>query len=367
MVPSQSYGISSNRVWMWELDHKEAWTPKNWCFWTMVLKKILESPLNCKEIKPVNPKGNQSWIFIGRTNAEAEAQILWPPDARNWLIGKDPDTGKEGKRRRWLDAITQWTWVWTSSMWWWRTGKAGVLQFMGSQRVRYPGRQQSWKDDTLRPSEEVVRVPPSSDLLSPWRGGVVQITGCFQAEMFTSGRWRHWQFPSFLQSQHPMIPSINFWWNMSFWEGEIWANSLAHRDNNLSWVSLKREISKTTGEDRTKALNSRRVESFFHLSFCPGLSSTFSETFLYSSPAICPLSLFLMMIWNLLDFCFLISYLFIKRKAITKLDSILKSGDIILLTKVQIVKAMVSLSWVLESFPDGSDSKESACNAGDLG
>ena len=105
-LSSQSCGISSSHVWMWELDRKEGWTPKNWCFWTVVLEKILESPLNCKEIKPVNRKGNQSWIFIERTEAEAEAPKLWPPDGKNWLIGKDPDAGKEGKRRRWLDAIT---------------------------------------------------------------------------------------------------------------------------------------------------------------------------------------------------------------------------------------------------------------------
>ena len=80
---------------MWELGYKESWAPKNWCFWTVVLEKTLESPLNCKEIKPVNPKGNQSWIFIGRTDAEAEISILLPPDAKNWLIGKDPDAGKD--------------------------------------------------------------------------------------------------------------------------------------------------------------------------------------------------------------------------------------------------------------------------------
>ena len=80
---------------MWELDHKESWTPKNWCFWTAVLEKTLESPLDCKEIKPVNPKGNQSWIFIERTDTEAKAPILWPPDAKKWLIGKDPDAGKD--------------------------------------------------------------------------------------------------------------------------------------------------------------------------------------------------------------------------------------------------------------------------------
>ena len=90
----QSYGFSSSHVWMWELDYKESWVLKNWCFWTVVLK-TLESPLDCKEIQPVHPKGNQSWIFIGRTDAEAETPILWPQDAKNWLIGKDPDTGKD--------------------------------------------------------------------------------------------------------------------------------------------------------------------------------------------------------------------------------------------------------------------------------
>ena len=92
---SQSCGFSSIHVWMWELDHKENWAPKNWCFWTVVLEKTLESPLDSKEIKPVNPEGNQSWIFIGRTDAEAEAPLLWPPDVKSQLIGKDPDTGKD--------------------------------------------------------------------------------------------------------------------------------------------------------------------------------------------------------------------------------------------------------------------------------
>ena len=94
---SQSYSFSSSHVWMshvWELEHKESWAPKNWCFWTVVLEKTLESPLDCKEIKPVSPKGNQSWIVIGRTDADAEFSIPWPPDAKNWLIGKDPDAGK---------------------------------------------------------------------------------------------------------------------------------------------------------------------------------------------------------------------------------------------------------------------------------
>ena len=92
---SQSYCFSSNHVWMWELNYKESWAPKIWCFWSVVLEKTLESPLDCKEIQPVHPKGNQSWIFIGRTDAEAETPILWPPDAKSGLIWKDPDAGKD--------------------------------------------------------------------------------------------------------------------------------------------------------------------------------------------------------------------------------------------------------------------------------
>ena len=110
---SQSYGFSSSHVWMWELNYTESWAPKNWYFWSVVLEKTLENPLDCKKMKPVHPKGNQSWIFIGRTDAEAETAILWPLDVKSWLIGKDLDAGKtEGKRRkgrqrtRWLDGIT---------------------------------------------------------------------------------------------------------------------------------------------------------------------------------------------------------------------------------------------------------------------
>ena len=107
---SQSYGFSSSHVWMWELNHKEGWVVNNWCFWIVVLEKSLESPLDCKEIKPVNPKGNQPWIIIGRTDAESEASVLWPPDTKSQLIRKDPDAGKdwrqEEKMMRWLDHIT---------------------------------------------------------------------------------------------------------------------------------------------------------------------------------------------------------------------------------------------------------------------
>ena len=95
---SQSYGFSSSRVWMWGLDYKESWAPKNWCFRTVVLEKTLESSLDCKEVKRVHPKGNQSWIFIWRTDAEAEPPILWLPDGKNRLIGKDPDAGEDWRQ-----------------------------------------------------------------------------------------------------------------------------------------------------------------------------------------------------------------------------------------------------------------------------
>ena len=99
-LSSQGYGFSSSHVGMWELDYKESWWPNNWCFWIVVVEKTLESPLDCKEIKPAHPKENQSWIFIGRTDAEAETPILWPLDAKNWHIGKDPDAGKDWRHEK---------------------------------------------------------------------------------------------------------------------------------------------------------------------------------------------------------------------------------------------------------------------------
>ena len=116
-VSSKLWFFSSSHVWMWELDYKESWALKNWCFWTEVLEKTLESPLDSKEIQPVYPKGNQSWMFIGRTDAESETTILWPPDVKNWLIAKDPGAGKdwgqegEGDDRGWdgwTASLTQW-------------------------------------------------------------------------------------------------------------------------------------------------------------------------------------------------------------------------------------------------------------------
>ena len=140
-LSSQGYGFSSSHVWIWELDYKESWAP-NWCFWTVVLEKTLESPLDCKEIQPVHSRGDQSWVFIGRT--DAETPILWPPDAKSWLIWKDPDVGKDWRQEKkgmtrgwdgWMASLIQWTWVWVNSGSWWGTGRPGVLRFMGLQRV----------------------------------------------------------------------------------------------------------------------------------------------------------------------------------------------------------------------------------------
>ena len=95
----KGYGFSSSQIWIWELDYKESWEPKNWCFWTVVLEKTLESPLECKEIQPVHSKGDQPWVFIGRTDVEAETPILWPPDGKSWLIWKDPDARKDWRQK----------------------------------------------------------------------------------------------------------------------------------------------------------------------------------------------------------------------------------------------------------------------------
>ena len=135
-LSSQSYGFSSSHVWMWELDYKESWALKNWCFWTVVLKEMLDSPLECKGIQPVHPKGNQSWIFTGRTDAEAETLILWPPDAKSWLIWKDPDAGKDwGQEEKgttdnemvgWYHRLKDLS---LSKLQWW-TRRPGMLQSM---------------------------------------------------------------------------------------------------------------------------------------------------------------------------------------------------------------------------------------------
>ena len=160
---SQSCGFSNSHIWMWELNHKESWAPKNWCFQTVVLEKTLESPLDSKEIKPINPKGNQPWIFIGRTDFETEAPIHWPPDAKSWLNGKDPDAGKDRRQeakgrtkdRCWIAPPTQRTWVWASSRIWWRKGKPGMLQ--ESQRVGH-----NWV------TEQQEQKSSKQEMIMPW-------------------------------------------------------------------------------------------------------------------------------------------------------------------------------------------------------
>ena len=143
-LSSQSYGFFRSHVWMWELDYKEIWVHKNWCFWTVVLEKTLESPLDSKEIQPVHPKENQSSIVIGSADAEAKAPMFWPPDAKNWFTGKDPDVVKDWRQEEkgmtedeMVGRSQQWTWVWGNSGSWLWMGKPSVLQSMGSQRVRH--------------------------------------------------------------------------------------------------------------------------------------------------------------------------------------------------------------------------------------
>ena len=142
---SQGYGFSRGHVWMWELDCEGDWAPKNWCFWTVVLEKTLESPLDCKEIQPLHSKGDQFWVFFGRNDVKAETPILWHLMRRVDSLEKTLMLGGiRGRRRRgrpgwdgWMASLTQWTWVWVNSRRWWWTGRPGVLRFMGSQRVRH--------------------------------------------------------------------------------------------------------------------------------------------------------------------------------------------------------------------------------------
>ena len=140
---SLSYGFSSSHVRMWELDSKESWAPKNWCFLTVVWRRLLRVPWTARRSNQSNRKGDQPWIFIGRTDAEAEAPVLWPPDAKSQLTGKDPNAGKDwrwkekGTREDEMVGCHQWTWVWVKSGSWWCIGKPGMLQFMGLQRVGY--------------------------------------------------------------------------------------------------------------------------------------------------------------------------------------------------------------------------------------
>ena len=142
-LSSQSYDFPSSHVWMWELDYKKGWALKNWCFLNVVLRRLLRVPYS-KEIKPVHPKGDHSWVFIGRTDVEAETPIFWPPDEKSRLIGKDPEAGKDWGQEKgvtedeivgWMASSTQWTRVWANSGRWWRTGQSGMLWSTGLQRV----------------------------------------------------------------------------------------------------------------------------------------------------------------------------------------------------------------------------------------
>ena len=146
----------SSYVQMWELEHIGIWALKNWCFQIVVLEKTVQSALDSKEIKPVNPKGNHLWICIGRTDAKAEAPILWPPDVKSRLIGKDPDAGKYWGQEKWVteDKMAGWHhwlngWVWANSGRWWKTGKSGMLQLMGLQRIGHDFATEKQQQQTL--------------------------------------------------------------------------------------------------------------------------------------------------------------------------------------------------------------------------
>ena len=136
IVKAMFFFFSSSHVWMWELEYKESWALKNWYFWTVVLEKTLESSLDCKETQPVHSKGDQSWVFIGKTDAKAKTSILWPPHAKSWLIWKDwcyegLGAGAKGDDRGWdgcMASPTWWTWVWVNSGSWCWTGRPGILR-----------------------------------------------------------------------------------------------------------------------------------------------------------------------------------------------------------------------------------------------
>ena len=157
---------------MWELDCEESWAQKNWCFWTVVLEKTLESPLDCKEIQPVHPTGDHSWVFIGRTDVEAETPIFWSPDVKSWLIWKDPDAGKHwGQEEKGMteDEMVEWH-HWLNGHefrgWWW-TGRPGVLQFMGLKRVGHDWPTElNW--DHFEPCPPVLPEYRASPLFPSW-------------------------------------------------------------------------------------------------------------------------------------------------------------------------------------------------------
>ena len=176
---SQGYDFSSGHVWMQELDCEESWAPKNWCFWTLLLEKTLESLLDCKEIQPVHPKGDQSWVFIGRTEAEAEIPILWPPDVKNWLIGKDPDAGRDwGQEEKGTteDEMVGWHHRLNGHGFGWTLGvgdRQGGLVCCDS-----------WGHKELDTTE-----------LNDWLRGYFAILRCFRAAQLYNWHFRKWAFP----------------------------------------------------------------------------------------------------------------------------------------------------------------------------
>ena len=161
-------------------------------FWNVVLEKTLENPLNCKDIQPAHSKGDQSWVFIGKTDVEAETPILWPPDAKSWLTGKDPDAGTDWRQEEkemteddgWMASLTRWTWVWASSRSWWWTGKSGKLQSVGSQRVRH-----DWATELSCDLENAGRGNQGRSQWSPWvEGTELGVRGDREARMVVFAR-----------------------------------------------------------------------------------------------------------------------------------------------------------------------------------
>ena len=160
---------------MWELDYKESWAPNNWCFWTLLLEKKLESPLDCKEIQLIYHKGDQSWMFFGRTGIETETSVLWPPDAKNWLIWKDPDAGKNWGQEEngttgwdgWMASPTKWTWVWVNSgSWWWTEAWCAAVHRVGKSRTCLS----NWTEETFTFIREI-SICKGVSVSVPGRGG----------------------------------------------------------------------------------------------------------------------------------------------------------------------------------------------------
>ena len=224
----QGYGFSSSHVWMWELDYKESWAPRNWCFWTVVVEKTLESPLDCKEIQPVHPKGDKSWVFIGRTDVEAEAPVLWPPDVKSWLIWKDPDAGKDWGREEkgrgwdgWMASPTQWTWVWVDAGSWCWTGRPGVLRFMGLQRVGNNwATELNWTEDLIISIQLACEPRIGTGVLGLWPPGVGSWNvGWVMEDVAYFPVWKaHWyvllcflnfQLWSLVHDNHHFLPSFS--------------------------------------------------------------------------------------------------------------------------------------------------------------